>query len=118
MRITYYFAEADDGLGEGDSVNRGGGAGNEAVDERISEGGLIGGVRDQRFTRWVVTVAAARKEAGLPLQRALDIDLKANVVVSVERLQHELGTTCKTLNLWLVLNRVVSKVQSNPFLLG
>jgi hypothetical protein len=93
MRVTYYFAEAEDGLGGSDFVNGGGGTGNEAVDEKISEGGLIGGVRDQRFTRWVATVAAARKEAGLPLQRALDIDLKANVVVSVERLQHDLGTT-------------------------
>jgi hypothetical protein len=91
MRITYHFAEAEYGFGEGDSVNGGGGVGNEAVDEKISEGGLISRVRDQRFRRWATTVEGTRKEAGLTLQRALDIDLEASVVVSVERLQHELG---------------------------
>jgi hypothetical protein len=75
MRITYYFGEAEDGLGEGDSVNGGGGVGNEAVDERINQGGIINRVRDQRLIRWVAMVAAAWKEAGLLLQRALGIDL-------------------------------------------
>jgi hypothetical protein len=74
MQITYYLAEAEDGLGEGDSVNGCGDVASEEVDKRISEAGIINRVCDQCFIRWVAMVAAAWKEAGLLLQRALDID--------------------------------------------